>query len=132
MRKIVLLVGLLLAGVSGCSMPWERAHCGWYAGIIKPATLDQPNQVLIQPNLMNGNASPIGSVAGPVLDGQHTLGQTQQAVPLVMPRAGAVLSECAPCPPYPQHPRLTFQQWCEMQRQAKGTALPMPKESQEE
>jgi hypothetical protein len=126
MRKIVAAV---VAGTvclfSGCSMPWERNHCGFHFEILKPPTIDTNTPVLIQNGGQQVTAHPMGTSAGPVTEGQFLHGVP---APMMMPNARPeqrlrlmgpnIASGC-------EQPRgMSAEEWCKIMNEMNRMRMP--------
>ena len=93
MKGFCLTVACLTCAAAGCSSPSCVTSTGWRFEVMKPPTISVSTPILVQGGSSMVSAHPIGTVAGPVTDGQFTQGPaltpsivTTQAPVRVTPR----------------------------------------------
>lgn len=118
MRKIVYCLVLASMGTLGCSLPGDKARCGFHFEVIKPPTINTESPVLVQTGQPIVGAHPMGTVSGPVQEGQflHGPAQPTPTVP-VPPRSMMRMPIGGVCDPYRPGGVLTVEEWCRIQQQ---------------
>jgi hypothetical protein len=125
MRTILSVAALACVLSAGCSLPGEKVQCGWYAGIIKPPVINTEMPVLVQQQQGLMGASPLGSVSGPVSEGQFIHSATTPVMPQPIPMQSRLkmiaTPQYDPCPP---GTRLTAEEWLKIADQAGRQKMP--------
>lgn len=113
MRKFMMLSALSALSFAGCQIPHNKATCGFHFEILKPPTLNTEMPVLIQSSSPQVGAHPIGSVSGPVQEGQYLHSPATPMSSGLVPQAPLrrlINQPCnAPCDPKQV---LTHEDWC--------------------
>lgn len=123
MRKLLLVVPVVLVCLSGCSLPWEKRHCGLDVHFIMPASIETNGTVLIQGNSGSIEAHPMGTVTGPISDGSFNAAPTKPAVPPApMPNKALSVGDCGP---QAGPPRLSCDEWMNMMNATRNASVPV-------
>lgn len=107
--------------LAGCALPGDKATCGFHVELIKPPTINTESPVLVQTGTPIVGAHPMGTVSGPVQEGQYLHGPAAPPMPAApaaktlmrMPIGGVH----APCQPGGV---LSVEDWCRIQTQMNG------------
>lgn len=128
MRTVTIFAALASVTITGCMMPWDKAKCGYTFTIHKPPVINTESQVLVAPTAQGTTASPLGTVSGPVIDGQFQQGVPEPlGMPKVEPRPKNVMHH-DPCIPAPGGTRLTIEEWRRICDHVGRTKMPVGQE----
>ena len=73
----------MLAALAGCQTEACQRGCGFHFEVLKPPTITVATPVLVQGGSSLVGAHPIGTVAGPVVQGEYQHAPAAPAVPVV-------------------------------------------------
>lgn len=127
MRIILFCSVLILSCVTGCGLLGDKRRCGAYAGIYLPALVNTETPVLTDMGHLAGGAHPVGTLAGPALEGRSIHGPIAPVLPMPMPMGQPPRTLIAdPCAPSPGMSRLTVEEFIKLTQDLKAKGLPNP------
>lgn len=124
MRHCLALIVACVGCVSaGCCMPGERARVGWTLTVHKPALIAGDNSTLVSPSYQGVNAAPLGTVSGPVQQGQWNHGTVAPPIAVQGIQTGAC-GAASQAGQFASQASITCEDLCRLLRQVQAQPLP--------